>query len=92
MASNRSPQPSYLTLTELAFNYTVWVVVGYWIAGGNRVLVSLGLLTARYGCLIWVAAYKPAAAAPSDQRPPQAPERAAPPPCFPAPDAGQKNF
>ena len=35
MASDPPSQPYYLTLTELALNYTLFAAVGYWVAASN---------------------------------------------------------
>jgi hypothetical protein len=85
-------QPSYLTLTELALNYTLFAAVGYWVAGVIGVCVGLGLLTARYAYLIWVAASHPAAAASSGQAIPQASEKPPPQAGFSTPNRSEKEF
>jgi hypothetical protein len=92
VASGPPLQPYYLTLTELALNYTLFAAVGYWVAGMVGVCVGLGLLTARYTYLIWVAACNPIVAASSDQAIPQASEKPSPQVGFPTPNRSEKKF
>ncbi len=51
---SHSPQPRYLTLTEVVVNYSLFCGVGAWLAGlkggfGGAVLISLA-----YARLIWI--------------------------------------
>jgi hypothetical protein len=92
VASDPPSQPYYLTLTELALNYALFAAVGYWVAGVIGVCVGLGLLTARYGYLIWVAASNPDMAASSDQAIQQASEKTPSQVGFPTPNRSEKKF
>jgi hypothetical protein len=61
VASDPPPQPSHLTLVELAINYGLFAGLGYWAAGALGAWVGAGLVSARYAYRIWVAARAPAA-------------------------------
>jgi hypothetical protein len=59
MATDIPPQPSYLTLTELVFSHALFGGLGYLVAGWIGFWIGLGLVSARYARLIWLAAYTP---------------------------------
>ena len=57
MTSKVPVQPRYLTLTELVFGYALFGGLGYLVGGWIGFGCGAGVVTGRYGYLIWRSAY-----------------------------------
>ena len=57
MASHLAQQPRHLTMIELVINYALFGGVGYLVAGWIGFWCGAGVVTIRYGQLVWRSAY-----------------------------------